>query len=496
MKRFSMAMTWLALAGLMTTVSCRKPVVGFTNGESRTVTISAATENGDGSKTAIDGLNVKWSENDQIKMNAESVLTLTEGAGSTMGRFAGEVKGVGPYRIGYPAGKTTYDGETLKLSIQAEWTYNVEKQEVPMVAYAEKVGDDVQFRNAVNMLKLQLKGVGADDNANKLKRIVLTSTTSNLSGDISVEFDGEGNPTFNAITDGEGLGKTMTVSFGDGLQLDETVQCVYIPLAKINGGDLTVRFDCANGIYVEKKVTATEAFNAVNNMLDCGEVTVRAVPKFSVGKDGSGNPITVEFSPGNLYWDGGAFRFEANQWDTKPAYSETEEGYGTWDPSHVSHFKWSDEANAVTSDDSYIDDLFCANNFTVAGDSHTWRTLSKAEWDYLLNTRDNASSLRAWKELDGGTNKGLVILPDGTDASVMSSITTTEALASRGAVFLPASGERNGTDVYNVGLCGEYWSRTPREGNEGYAYGMYFDSDYVYTGHDIRRIGYAVRLVR
>ena len=199
---------------------------------------------------------------------------------------------------------------------------------------------------------------------------------------------------------------------------------------------------------------------------------------------------TVEFSPGNLYWDGNAFRFEENQWSTTPA-SE-----GTWDASHVSHFKWSDATNAVTSDYSYSGDLFCANNFTVAGDSHTWRTLSKAEWDYLLNTRDNASSLRAWKELDGGTNKGLVILPDGTDASVMSSITTTEALASRGAVFLAAAGNRNDTGVYNVGLYGGYWSSTLNEDYEGCAYYMRFGSDSALTRSGSRSYSFSVRLVR
>ena len=194
---------------------------------------------------------------------------------------------------------------------------------------------------------------------------------------------------------------------------------------------------------------------------------------------------TVEFAPGNLYWDGSAFRFEANQWSFE----------GTWNENHVSHFKWSNAANAVTSGYSFSGHLFCASNFTVAGDSHTWRTLSIAEWNYLLNSRDNASSLRAWKELGSGLN-GLVILPDGTDASVMSSITSTDALATYGAVFLPAAGSRDGTGVYFVGSYGLYWSSTPNWVDEDYANGMYFDSGFVRTNYDGRVNGYAVRLVR
>ena len=275
MKRFSMAMMGLALAGLMTTVSCRKPVVGFTNGESRTVTVSAVTESGGGSKTSIDGLNVKWSVGDKISMNG-CELTLKEGAGTTKGVFEGTVTGTDPYYVGYPAEYISYDADPLSFSINipATMTYAAAKQIVPMAAVTNSVEGGLQFHNAVNMLKLQLKGGGDDDNANKLKRIKLTSATSYLSGDISVTFDGA-TPTFNAITDGVRLGKTMTVFFGDDLQLTDAAKCVYIPLAKIAGGDLTVRFYCANGKYMEKKVNVTTDFNEVNNMLD-GELTVTA----------------------------------------------------------------------------------------------------------------------------------------------------------------------------------------------------------------------------
>ena len=209
---------------------------------------------------------------------------------------------------------------------------------------------------------------------------------------------------------------------------------------------------------------------------------------------------TVEFAPGNLYWDGSAFRFEANQWSSASA----------WDANHVSNFFWSKTAS-VAYVSSYSDsgastsDVFFTNatettanpNFHVSGETAgTWRTLSKAECNFLLNSRANASSLRAWKELDGGTHKGLVILPDGTDVSVMSSITKTSALATCGAVFLPAAGYRDGTDVYNVGSSGYYWSSTPDEGYEGSAYSMYFSSGGVSSDYVLRYFGFAVRLVR
>ena len=222
------------------------------------------------------------------------------------------------------------------------------------------------------------------------------------------------------------------------------------------------------------------------------------------GRFSVSSTTTVEFAPGNLYWDGSAFKFEANQWSTTPASD------GTWNPSHVSHFFWSKTASVAyvssySDSDVSTSDVFFTNstettanpNFQVNGETAgTWRTLSKAEWDYLLNSRANASSLRAWKELDGGTHNGLVILPDGTDVSVMSSITKTSALATYGAVFLPAAGSRYGTGVLNVGSDGYYWLSTPYEDVEDYAYGMNFRSGDVYTNYDNRDFGNAVRLVR
>ncbi|MCQ2309587.1 MAG: hypothetical protein MJZ78_06370 [Bacteroidales bacterium] len=470
MKRFSMAMMGLALAGLMTMVSCRKPVIGF-SGDGRVVTISAVTESGNGSKTAIDGQNVNWSVGDQIRMNAESVLTLKEGAGTTEGVFEGPVTGDGPYRIGYPADATTYSGTTLKLSILAEWTYDTEKQIVPMVAVTNSVEGGLQFHNAVNMLKMQLKGGNTE--ASKLKSIVFTSATSNLSGDISVTFDGEGNPTFNAIA-GDGASKTMTVLFGDGLQLTaEAAQCVYIPLAKINGGDLTVRFDCANGIYVEKKLTATSAFDAVNNMLDCGEVEVKAVPVFSVSAT-----TTVFFSPGNLQYlgqaeEGHKWRFAEHQWDymgdgpntttgNKGNVDLTSLGYlagmyntgsGTAGPSETDAdkaaardlFGWgcTGYQDTRTSSETEYQPYSTANrnkyygpygktyelsveyksdwgcNTIYCGDIETeagWYTLSKAEWTYLFNTRTTNTTglpnLSRYAMVKVNGVKGLLIFPD------------------------------------------------------------------------------------
>jgi hypothetical protein len=58
-----------------------------------------------------------------------------------------------------------------------------------------------------------------------------------------------------------------------------------------------------------------------------------------------------------------------------------------------------------------------------------------------------------------------------------------------GAVFLPAAGGRNGTNVYHVGRYGFYWSSAPGGGF------MYFGSYYLIASLENRVIGFSVRPV-
>ena len=64
-----------------------------------------------------------------------------------------------------------------------------------------------------------------------------------------------------------------------------------------------------------------------------------------------------------------------------------------------------------------------------------------------------------------------------------------------GCVFLPATGYRNGTSVYNVGSYGNYWSS--KVGYGDVAYNVYFLSSNLNPAYFSDRIyGFSVRLVR
>ena len=157
---------------------------------------------------------------------------------------------------------------------------------------------------------------------------------------------------------------------------------------------------------------------------------------------------------------------------------------------------------------------------TNIGDGSTWYTLTADEWDYLLDERSDANQLVGVARIQLGEKiyaNGLVLLPDNwtcpagiTFKSGFSNTHSVQAYADHrtftlsdwqqleaaGAVFLPASGFREGSFVGYVQSSGYYWSATP-DGSDK-AYYMYFISDsyFSYNYSRNRNYGLAVRLVK
>ena len=135
-----------------------------------------------------------------------------------------------------------------------------------------------------------------------------------------------------------------------------------------------------------------------------------------------------------------------------------------------------------------------------------WRTLTRAEWSYILESRKNAQFLRSQATVNGVY--GYVLLPDdfkkpaditwSHQANNWSTNTyTTEqwsVLEATGAIFLPAAGNRNGSNVNIVQNYGDYWSAT--EDNSGLAYYLLFSSGGAGMYSYNRYFGLSVRLVK
>ena len=243
------------------------------------------------------------------------------------------------------------------------------------------------------------------------------------------------------------------------------------------------------------------------------ETTPGALPgEFSVSASQK-----VQFSQGNLQYVG-TWQFADHQWD---CFGNSQSD------NHRDLFGWGtgDAPNKVSTDyndySSFVD--WGTNAITNGGDeANVWRTLTRDEWVYLFYTRTNAAMLFGLGSVNGVN--GTILLPDDWTLPAGASFTasTTQGLADdgghyynpnsdnfshntyttaqwavmeeNGAVFLPAAGSRNGTDVDYVGLRGGYRSATSDDTEN--AYYLSFGSGLLYPQYNYYRYyGFSVRLV-
>ena len=240
----------------------------------------------------------------------------------------------------------------------------------------------------------------------------------------------------------------------------------------------------------------------------------------------------VTFSKGNLQYtqSTNTWSFAENQWDyidtdnvtggsvSSGKYGDSKEGTAL--ANKVDLFGWSTATtnfgvSTSISDSDYSGSFIDWGTNKIGNDApNTWRTLSYDEWEYLLNTRPNASSLKGLAQVNGVN--GLILLPDSWTCpsgvtfksgfhsnddgveyyAVCQTFTAAEwsKLEAAGAVFLPAAGYRYGSDVGSVQFRGCYWSTT--EYNGYYAIYLYFCSYVASMSYDIRYYGLSVRLVK
>lgn len=262
-----------------------------------------------------------------------------------------------------------------------------------------------------------------------------------------------------------------------------------------------------------------------------------AVESFSTEKEDPYNPQKtsgafsvsatkqVLFAPGNLQYQASTntWRFAEHQYDIiGSANSNISNSYSGW----IDLFGWGTGNNPTNKSTSYSDySTFVDWGTNKIGSyaANTWRTLSKNEWVYIFYGRTNAAILFGLGSVNGVN--GTIILPDSwtipngltftasttrglTDEGYYfynskgdnfshNTYTSSEwqQMEAAGAIFLPASGNRNGTDVYNVGDCGYYWSSTPY--NENSAYDVDFRNGSLYPqDHYSRSYGLSVRLAQ
>ncbi|MBR5327285.1 MAG: hypothetical protein IKV31_01985 [Paludibacteraceae bacterium] len=227
----------------------------------------------------------------------------------------------------------------------------------------------------------------------------------------------------------------------------------------------------------------------------------------------------VTFSKGNLQYHpaNNEWRFAENQTDcVGDANANISSTYNGW----LDLFCWSTSSTnfgvstSIDDDDFYGSFVDWGTNKIGNDAPNTWRTLTYDEWDYLLNNRPNASSLKGVAQVNGVN--GLILLPDNWTCpsgvtfkpgfhsndlnedyyAVYQTFTADQwsQLEAAGAVFLPAAGCRRGSYVGSVQYEGFYWSATKDDSR--YAYYLLVRSVGTYKGACTREHGQSVRLVK
>ena len=226
----------------------------------------------------------------------------------------------------------------------------------------------------------------------------------------------------------------------------------------------------------------------------------------------------VTFSPGNLQYHpwNDQWRFATSQTECMGSdNSYISSTYNGW----IDLFGWSTSANnfgvsTSTTTSNYSGSFVDWGTNQIGADApNTWRTLTYDEWGYVVFNRPNASSLKGVAQVKGVN--GLILLPDnwtcpsgvifksgfhsndGVDYyAAYQTITASEwaKLEAAGAVFLPAAGVRDGSNVGGVQYNGYYWSATESDSNN--ARGLCIYSTGASMTSSDRSRGHSVRLVK
>ena len=239
----------------------------------------------------------------------------------------------------------------------------------------------------------------------------------------------------------------------------------------------------------------------------------------------------VYFAQGNLQYQASTntWRFAAQQYhfigeansNISSTYSNYIDlfGWGTsgWNSGAVCYQPWS---TSTSSSDYYPSGSYTNNltgNYANAdwgvynaiynggNQAGLWHTLTKDEWVYVFQGRNNASSKYGHGKVNGVN--GMILLPDSWalpsglnftagNSNWANSYTAEQwaQMEANGAVFLPAAGYRGGTSVSSVGSYGYYWSAS--YSNSGGAYSVSFFSGYLNpSSSNGRSYGRSVRLV-
>lgn len=475
------------------------------------------------------------------------------------------------YTIGLPH---SYTYSTLATTLLGE-AVNLQNLQTPMLAYRQGDGNRLLFKHITAAITVEItNNFGFNI---KVTNVTVSSNKYQLSGERTIDITNIEN-SVPACTTSTAADKQVQMTFttvsGNASCLNiasggtSRVQIPVLPVGSDNRFTISVTVQNTDGTktYTFSKSQAEESTQTNFALLraQIGYAPAKFGGVFSVSATEQ-----VRFAPGNLQYQAstGTWRFAEHQYDCicHGAYGNVSEngtlcdnanisdnysgwidlfGWGTsgWDgrvnlseegnpPFYGRYYQpySTDHSNGAlygppgTNDltGSYMESDWGYKNYISngGGATHLWRTLTAAEWDYLLFSRlNNTGTHRSGNASVAGVI-GIIILPDdfidpmkrdGNQAfyphynagggSWYNNYTAENwvFMEAAGAIFLPVTDQRDGT-TFGKSTTGVYWSSTHYESTEysdKEAHTMYFNVDHHGMGHNPRYMGQAVRLVR
>lgn len=544
-------------------VACQK--------ENKVVSLDAKICSPNDSKVYISQVTPYWVNGDQVFINTASYAVSS--ASSTSAVIA-NVAEASPYRAIYPASIVTSSDISSSNSVAvtlprtqfyATTSGNAQLVPVPMGAYITS-GSRLQFHNLCSLVKVNI--TNSYNNSFTLSGIEMYAANSSLSGTGTAtvsgsESDGIQMATWSATS--TNTSKAVTLSFVDvsGNELvsgastivngENNAKSFYIICPAFSsqkvtfqllvGGNLFAKFELS-----DKALSANSIAN-VNLVVTRNEV-IELSDLFSVSANQQ-----VQFSKGNLQYQASSssWRFAPQQYDvigaaagnTTASSSRSSQsdfidlfnygcsGQGTDYPPYSlsAHYTGSIEG---TNYDWGVKNNTALNNTLAATDplktnTNTWRTLTNAEWAYLITDRGGRTSTVngvenvSYAKATVCGQPGLLLFPDvfvwppSVDVYPLFNVNSAlfestsynaqqwAALEAMNVIFLPTCGHRlsESSSVEYVTSRGLYWSSTITDRtNDAYIFQFKDTSD----GHNETNaragqpgqgsMGRAVRLVK
>lgn len=520
----------LAIAAMV--CSCQKEQL--TKG---TFTATMEGYSGQGDKVVFSNMQFHWMQNDTI------AVTRTDGTNYAMGLyFASEVSQNNTATLSYFSadGNTDVTGESFRgdyyafspnriydspnsVTLPTTYSTDADGNLIGFPMYAKSSSTLLKFKNLCGMVRLRVHTPGT---ITYIRKITLT-TNQKVNGTFSVS--GENTPTLSYTGTPTEEQKSVTLKT---LVDISTSHDFFIPLPERSYSSLIIKLYTADGKtctlamgeentleivrsqYTVIDLTPTETFS-----LNFTRATGAKGGFFSVS-----STQKVQFSQGNLQYramdENNAlhhWRFAENQYDhifkSDLNYNNSYEtilntyyksnsrewldlfmwgtsGYSDKDPYRLDYlvtnynnnypYWYNPQPPAIANISGTNYDWGVNCSISNGGDAaNLWRTLTKGEWEYLFNTRADASKKWARATITNTNNstKGLILLPDDWEypsdvtpltcgnnshfsSNQITSSSTWQKLEALGAIFLPLTGYlyRTPWKINQTQIRGFYWT--------------------------------------